>query len=265
MRPSSLFAALTATSAVSAAPGKWRRFANQTDTNPFEGRKLFANPEWARKLEQTYNVFKSAADEVNAAKVRTVQGTGSFVWVSDTASLSNIDGAIEAARAVQNATGVEQIVGLVLYNLPDRDCSAGESAGEYSSDNGGLDRYKNDFIKPYAGKVSAATDLTFAIVVEPDSLGNVITNQGMEFCAKATPVYEEGIAFALANLQFPNVHLYIDAAHGGWLGWDGNLPLGRPFPMSGKRKNVNDRRVQPLPSSPKSSAWPETIPRSGAS
>jgi hypothetical protein len=221
-----MLAALTAVGAVSAAPKRFRSW-NETSPNPFEGKKLFANPLWAEKLEPTYAAFKAAGDETNAAKVRTIQKTGTFVWVSDRAGLRNIDVAIEAARAEQKASGVEQIVGLVLYNLPDRDCSAGESAGELSSAKGGLELYKNEFIRPYAEKVSAAKDLTFAIVLEPDSLGNAITNMGNEFCAQAAPVYEEGIAYAIANLQFPNVHLYIDAAHGGWLGWDDNLPLGK--------------------------------------
>lgn len=64
--------------------------------------------------------------------------------------------------------------------------------------------------------MGAADDLTFAIVLEPDSLANVITNGDIEFCAQAAPVYEEGIAFAISELQFDHVHLYIDAAHGGW-------------------------------------------------
>lgn len=105
----------------------------------------------------------------------------------------------------------------VLYNLPDRDCSAGESAGELVSAEGGLDRYKEEYIAPYAEKLAAADDLTFAVVLEPDSLANIITNsETIEFCAEAAPVYEEGIAHAISELQFDNVHLYIDAAHGGW-------------------------------------------------
>ena len=111
----------------------------------------------------------------------------------------------------------------VLYNLPDRDCSAGESAGELKSEENGLERYKEEYIKPYAEKVGAADDLTFAIVLEPDSLANAITNTGIPFCEQAVPVYEEGIAHAISQLQFDHVHLYIDAAHGGWLGWDDNL------------------------------------------
>ncbi|KAH7084873.1 1, 4-beta cellobiohydrolase [Paraphoma chrysanthemicola] len=115
------------------------------------------------------------------------------------------------------------IIGLVLYNLPDRDCSAGESAGELSSDKDGLNIYKKDFVDAYARAVAHAPDVDFAIVLEPDSLGNAITNQGIPFCKTATPLYEEGIAYAIAKLQFPNVHLYLDAAHGGWLGWADNL------------------------------------------
>jgi cellulose 1,4-beta-cellobiosidase len=85
------------------------------------------------------------------------------------------------------------------------------------------DIYKKEFVDEYAKIVSKAKDLDFAIVLEPDSLGNAITNQGVPFCANATPVYEEGIAYAISKLQYPNVHLYIDAAHGGWLGWADNL------------------------------------------
>ncbi len=52
----------------------------------------------------------------------------------------------------------------------------------------------------------------------------MITNQAIPFCANASATYEAGIAYAIAKLQSPNVALYIDAAHGGWLGWDGICP-----------------------------------------
>jgi cellulose 1,4-beta-cellobiosidase len=135
------------------------------------------------------------------------------------------------------------IVGLVLYNLPDRDCSAGESAGELSSEKNGLEIYKKEFVDKYAKLVSEAKDLEFAIVLEPDSLGNAITNQGIPFCSTATPLYEQGIAYAIAKLQFPNVHLYIDAAHGGWLGWADNLkPTAQIFAkVVGMAKKINPK------------------------
>ncbi|KAL2158310.1 hypothetical protein VTH06DRAFT_4631 [Thermothelomyces fergusii] len=243
MRVSSLVAALATGGLVAAAPkGKDSR---TLDVNPFKGKVQFVNPAWAAKLEQTKQAFLARNDQVNAAKTAKVQETSSFVWVSRIADLSNIDNAIAAAREAQrkSKSPKRQIVGLVLYNLPDRDCSAGESAGELSSDKNGLEIYKNEFVKPFAEKVAAARDLDFAIVLEPDSLANLVTNQGIEFCAKAAPVYREGIAYAISSLQQPNVHLYIDAAHGGWLGWDDNLPLAakefaRVVQLAGEGKRI---------------------------
>ncbi|KAK0653168.1 1, 4-beta cellobiohydrolase [Cercophora newfieldiana] len=167
-----------------------------------------------------------------------------FVWVSRISELPRIDDAIKAARAAQKKSKRKQIVGLVLYNLPDRDCSAGESAGELKSAENGLERYRKEFVKPYAQKVRSAPDLEFAIVLEPDSLGNLVTNMGIEMCAAAADVYREGIAHAISQLQFDNVHLYIDAAHGGWLGWNDNLPLAAKefatvVQMAGKNKSKN--------------------------
>ncbi|KAH8202584.1 hypothetical protein TruAng_003295 [Truncatella angustata] len=244
MHPSTLLT-LCAAATVLAAPQWSRPFStNSKNGNPFQGKKLFANPTWAAKLEQTHDAFVAQGDEVNASKVRAIQDIGTFVWITDRAGLSNIDSAITSARAAKRSTGVDQIVGLVLYNLPDRDCSAGESAGELSSAKNGLEIYKNEFIKPYAKKVSAAKDLTFAIVLEPDSLGNLVTNMGVEFCANAADTYKEGIAYAISSLQYSNVHLYIDAAHGGWLGWDGNLEPSAKLFAEVVQKSGNSTKIR---------------------
>ena len=49
-------------------------------------------------------------------------------------------------------------------------------------------------------------------------------------CAKAAEGYKKGIAYAIEKLQFCNAALYIDAGHGGWLGWDTNLePAAKLF------------------------------------
>ncbi|CRK15186.1 hypothetical protein BN1723_010562 [Verticillium longisporum] len=230
MRTSSILSALAAAGAVSARPSIWSR-QNDADANPFEGRQLFVNQNYTAKLEETREAFLAAGDDVNAGKVQYVQeSVGTFVWISNIASLGDIDGAIESARAVQQETGEEQIVGLVLYNLPDRDCSAGESAGELSLAENGLARYRTEYVDQFAARVQAASDLTFAIVLEPDAVGNMVTNQAIEFCANAAEPQRDGIAYAIAELQADNIHLYIDASHGGWLGWDDNLaPTAKQF------------------------------------
>jgi cellulose 1,4-beta-cellobiosidase len=205
--------------------------SRQQDSNPFAGKEITPNPEYAEKLETVYEYFQEAGDAVNAGKTRDIQQLGTFFWVSNIASLPLIDDAIAAARARKSETGQDQVVGLVLYNLPDRDCSAGESSGELESGNNGLARYKAEYVDVFASKVAEGTDLTFAIVVEPDALPNVVTNAAeIPFCETAAPVYEEGIAYAIAQLQSDNVNLYLDAAHGGWLGWDANLEPCKSLP-----------------------------------
>lgn len=202
-----------------------------TDSNPYVGKTQFVNPTYAKKLEQTVSTFLAAGDKLNAARTKTVQKTSTFVWVTTVSGLSLIDDAIKQAREVQRKTKQPQIVNLVLYDLPSRDCSAGESAGEFQVDKNGLELYKKTFIDPYAKKVKAAKDLTFSIVLEPDSLGNLVTNLGIEQCANVAPTYVEGIAYAISQLQDKHIALYIDAAHGGWLGWADNLPLGKSSPI----------------------------------
>ena len=198
------------------------------DANPFEGRQLYVNPKYTESLEETRQSFLGAGDEDNAGKVQFVQEqVGSFVWISNIALLDDIDAAIENARSVQEKTGEEQIVGLVLYNIPDRDCSAGESSGELSLADGGLDRYMKEYVGPFSEKVLDAEDLQFSIVVEPDAVANMVTGGDIEACADTAEPQQDGIAYAIQQLQARNVHLYIDIANGGWLGSKENAESGK--------------------------------------
>jgi len=63
------------------------------------------------------------------------------------------------------------------------------------------------------------------VVVEPDSLPNLATNLGNAKCGNVATqtAYKDGIGYAIKQLQSTHATLYIDAAHGGWLGWDDNL------------------------------------------
>jgi len=65
-----------------------------------------------------------------------------------------------------------------------------------------------------------------ALIIEPDSLPNLVTNANVSACASAASDYKAGVAYALKQLNLPNVAMYIDAGHGGWLGWDANLQPG---------------------------------------
>ncbi|KAI5784694.1 1, 4-beta cellobiohydrolase [Geopyxis carbonaria] len=198
--------------------------------NPFLHRTQYANSAYAAKLEQTIASFTAQNDTLNAARTRTVQSASTFIWISDFAGVRSFETHLaEAQRAGRRTPGKKLLVPFVVYNLPDRDCSAKASAGELSLDDGGEEKYRL-FVDEVAAAIRPYDRLEFAVILEPDSLGNAVTNMANERCAKAAPAYKRGVAYAIQKLQQRNVALYIDAAHSNWLGWPGNLePTAKIF------------------------------------
>jgi cellulose 1,4-beta-cellobiosidase len=194
--------------------------------NPFLDRIRYANSHYATQLEQTIESFTVKNDTLDAARVRTVQTASTFIWVAEFAGIAGLEGHLDEAIAAQQlAPDRKLIVPFVIYNLPNRDCAAKASAGELSLSDGGEEKYR-EFVDQIYTTITAAAyeDLDFAVVVEPDSLGNSITNLGIAECAEAAPAYLRGIGYVIEKLgRLENVALYIDAAHSNWLGWPDNL------------------------------------------
>lgn len=65
--------------------------------------------------------------------------------------------------------------------------------------------------------------VAISLIIEPDSLPNLVTNANVAACQASASGYREGVAYALKQLNLPNVAMYLDAGHGGWLGWNDNL------------------------------------------
>lgn len=59
--------------------------------------------------------------------------------------------------------------------------------------------------------------------IEPDSLANLVTNLSVSKCSNAQAAYLECTQYAIAQLNLPNVSMYLDAGHAGWLGWSANI------------------------------------------
>lgn len=53
-----------------------------------------------------------------------------------------------------------------------------------------------------------------------------MTNADLQTCQDSAQGYRDGTAYALEQLNLPNVVMYMDAGHGGWLGWNDNLQPG---------------------------------------
>ena len=125
--------------------------------------------------------------------------------------------------AQQTAGGQPVVPVFVVYDMPGRDCAAAASAGELGPNDAGEARYQKEYIDVIAAALAAHPELNTALIVEPDSLGNLVTNLEKPDCAAAEGIYKRAIAYAIAKLSLPNAFLYVDAAHAGWLGWPRNI------------------------------------------
>lgn len=87
----------------------------------------------------------------------------------------------------------------------------------------GLAEYKHEYIDPYAEVLSMFDGrVPIALVLEPDSLPNFVTNLNDTRCGNAGTqrAYREGVSYAVKRFAelAPNAAMYLDAAHGAWLG-----------------------------------------------
>jgi len=214
--------------------------AERPSANPFINQKFYVNPVNAKEFDSSI----SSATGVTKENLLRMQQVPSAYWIdvkakvrgSDTQSLEGI------LKDASSKTPPELVV-IIWYNLPNRDCDALASNGQiccYKKSDGtcdyekagdcadGLAEYKAEYADPFVRTLQEYEGkLPIVVVVEPDSLPNVATNLGHPHCGnKATQAsYRQGIKYALDELttKVPDVAVYLDAAHGGWLGWEDNL------------------------------------------
>ncbi len=187
--------------------------------NPYTGARGYVNPEWRAK----------AGAEPGGNRIAN---TPTGVWLDRIAAIQGASGSMglraHLDAALGQAGGQPLTVQFVIYNLPNRDCSALASNGELKIAENGLNRYRTGYIDPIAAIQGDPKYRSLRIVniIEIDSLPNLITNRDLPLCAEAhsSGAYVQGVQYALDKLHaIPNVYNYVDAAHSGWLGWDTNF------------------------------------------
>ncbi|KAL4874700.1 1, 4-beta cellobiohydrolase [Aspergillus karnatakaensis] len=191
--------------------------------NPFSGHQLYVNPYYSSEVHTlaipslTGTLSSLSAAATAAAKVP------SFAWFDTSAKVPRMREYLEDIRS-QNAAGASPPVAgqFVVYNLPDRDCAALASNGELAIARDGVRLYK-EYIDSIRDIILEYDDVRTILVIEPDSLANLVTNLNVPKCAGAQAAYLECTDYAVRQLNLPNVAMYLDAGHAGWLGWAANL------------------------------------------
>lgn len=185
--------------------------------NPFVGARWYVDPIWSAKAQA----------ETGGSKV---SGFNTAVWMDRIGAIAPTDGGFGLrdhldAAVDQNAN----VILVVVYDLPNRDCHALASNGELVQGPEGTQRYRHEYVDAIYNIFADAKykDLRIIAIIEPDSLPNLVTNSSDADCALAAdPVdgYVANTQYTLNKLYpLTNVYSYVDIGHSGWLGWDNNM------------------------------------------
>ncbi|CAG7922049.1 unnamed protein product [Penicillium olsonii] len=221
--------------------------ATAASANPFSGYQLHANSYYASEVSSLALPSMTGTAKAAASLVAEVP---SFYWLDTAAKVPTMDTMLAEIKAKNDAGANPPIAAqFVVYDLPDRDCAALASNGEYSIADGGVAKYKA-YIDAIRKILVQYSDVRTILVIEPDSLANLVTNMNVAKCANARDAYLEGTDYAVKQLNLDNVAMYLDAGHAGWLGWPANLSpaaqlfanvynnAGKPSALRGLATNV---------------------------
>jgi len=158
------------------------------------------------------------------AKASAIAEVGTFAWLSENSTVTSLLAPLLSNIQSLNAAGASPpYVGtFVVYDLPDRDCAAAASNGEWSIADNGVANYYT-YIDAIVYYVKQYPELQLVFIIEPDSLANLVTNLSVAKCSNAEAAYLQCVTYAIQQLNLPNVALYLDAGHAGWLGWSANI------------------------------------------
>ena len=181
--------------------------------------QIYLSPYYADEVKAA---AAAITDPTLKAKAASIANIPSFIWFDTVSKVPDLGTYLADAQAIQKSSGKKQLVQIVVYDLPDRDCAAKASNGEFSIANGGQAKYY-DYIDQLVAQIKKFPDVQVVAVIEPDSLANLVTNLNVQKCAGAQTVYKECVTYALKQLSSVGVYQYMDAGHAGWLGWPANI------------------------------------------
>jgi cellulose 1,4-beta-cellobiosidase len=207
--------------------------------NPFADQTFYLNPANQKEFDES---IATATGDVQAT-LKEMREVPSAYWIDSKSKLQGTSTeSLSGILADAASKTPPELVVLIFYDLPNRDCDAKASNGEmccYANDDGtcnydqvgdcaeGIAQYKSQYVDPFVSIVASYKGkVPIVLVVEPDSLPNLATNSGHPHCGNEATgnAYKKGIEYAVQELATKtDAALYLDAAHGGWLGWSDNL------------------------------------------
>jgi cellulose 1,4-beta-cellobiosidase len=212
--------------------------ATPPSDDPYTGYTVYLSPYYAAEVAAAVATISDSSLAEKAAQVAKVP---TFTWFDVASKVPTLGTYLADAQSLQTSTGNKYLVQIVIYDLPDRDCAAAASNGEYSIANNGAANYKA-YINAIGAQISAYPNVRVVAVWEPDSLANMVTNLSVAKCANAQSTYEALAVYAWQTLTMSNLYIYVDAGHAGWLGWPANItPAAQLFGSLLSQAGANTR------------------------
>nr|AAL01212.1 cellobiohydrolase II-like cellulase CelI [Orpinomyces sp. PC-2] len=217
--------------------------------NPFSGVEFFLNPYYVAEVDAAIEQMTNSSLKAKAEKMKTYSNA---IWLDTIKNMhqwleTNLKGALQQ----QEFTGSKVLTVFVVYDLPGRDCHALASNGELLANDSDAQRYKTEYIDVIEEKLKYYKSQPVVLIVEPDSLANLVTNlDSTPACRDSEKYYLDGHAYLIQKLGvLPHVAMYLDIGHAFWLGWDDNrekagkvyskvISSGKPGKVRGFTDNV---------------------------
>jgi cellulose 1,4-beta-cellobiosidase len=225
--------------------------------NPFTNTpNFYVNPAYQEELSTSI----STASGTTKNTLETLMTLGSAYWIDKKNKITgNTTDTMEGILIDASSKSSKQLVVFIVYDLPNRDCHAKASNGEiccsYNADltcnydaggdcSAGISEYTSTYIDPMYSVIDKYDEkVEIVLIIEPDSLPNLATNTGDPHCGSSATAnaYKTGTTYAISKLSGLKTSIYIDAAHGGWLGWEDNM---KTFVSLIKSLNVDLSKVR---------------------
>jgi len=167
----------------------------------FANNQIYSNGQYQKEVQSSVGKLSG---ELQQQASRVVY-TPTAVWLA-------WDGAPREVPSHLGAAGGNTAV-FMMYWIPTRDCNSNASQGGASD----INAYKG-YVDSVANAFRGSPNSKIVVVVEPDTLGNMVTSQENENCRRTAVIHKEALAYCINQFgSINNVQVYLDAGHSQWL------------------------------------------------
>jgi len=199
--------------------------------NPFGGHEFYINQDYVEMVDKAISKMNNKTLIAQAEKMKNYSNA---IWID---SVDDVENKLEKHLKIAKQLSYDLLMKnneqtilnvFVLNNLPGRNCHSylknddnDYDDGEFGINDQDLNNYKKKYIDAIETKLKKYYKQPVVLIIEPNSLTNLVINSDRSRCKKADQYYREGHAYLIKKLGvLPNVSLYLDIGNAYWFKTD---------------------------------------------